>query len=75
VSAEYSGVLILEKWFKDRSPLWMKKETKERIKRLGNKGDTYDDILDKIISTYENSRSPTGENPSRGTQRTGVEKI
>jgi hypothetical protein len=39
---------------KDRiSSIEIKPSTKDRIKNLGKKGDTYDDIVQRLLQAYE----------------------
>jgi len=33
------------------------KETRERLKALGRKGETYDDVIARLIEFYEKERS------------------
>ena len=36
----------------------VKNETKHALEMLGRKGDTYDDIIQKLIKSYSNSGKP-----------------
>jgi len=41
---------------KDRiASIELKPSTKDRIKNLGKKGDTYDDIVQRLLQAYEKS--------------------
>jgi hypothetical protein len=43
---------------KDRiSSIEIKPSTKDRIKNLGKKGDTYDDIVQRLLQAYEKNAS------------------
>jgi len=33
----------------DKTMIWVKVETRENLKRLGNKGETYDDIIKRLM--------------------------
>lgn len=37
----------------------LKDETKHRLERLGRKGDTYDDIIRKLINSYNKNSDPS----------------
>jgi hypothetical protein len=44
---------------KDRiSSIELKPSTKERIKNLGKKDDTYDDIVQRLLQAYEKNARP-----------------
>lgn len=34
----------------------LNEKTRDRLKKLGNKGDTYDDIVERLIDEYVESR-------------------
>jgi hypothetical protein len=36
----------------------VKNETKHKLEMLGRKGDTYDDIIRKLLDCYSNGRKP-----------------
>jgi transcriptional regulator len=39
----------------ETTTILIKKSTRNKLKVLGNKGDTYDDIIEKLIESKENS--------------------
>jgi hypothetical protein len=59
----------LGNWFEGRKPLWLKEELKDKIKTLGTKAETYDDIVERLILFYEKSHSPIGELTPKETQK------
>lgn len=42
-----------------RTTIPLQKETRDRLKELGSKGDTYDDLINQLIDHYEGTESET----------------
>jgi len=38
-----------------KTTIWISVELRERLKQLGKKGDTYEDILNRLLEHYEKS--------------------
>jgi len=38
-----------------KTTIWVSVELRERLKQLGKKGDTYEDILNRLLDHYEKS--------------------
>jgi hypothetical protein len=48
---------------KDRiASIELKPSTKDRIKNLGKKGDTYDDIVQRLLLAYEKNAGTNNDN-------------
>ena len=41
-----------------KTTIWISVELRERLKQLGKKGETYEDIIRRLLDTYEKTQEP-----------------
>ena len=49
------------KWEKSRSMITIKNTTKAEIEKIGKFGDTYDDVVQKLIKFYKENQNDSSE--------------
>jgi hypothetical protein len=53
---------MLRGYLGDITSLKVRKATRDRLARVGNKTETYDDLLNRLVDFYEKNRARRGEN-------------
>jgi len=43
----------VKKWHDDKTPLWITKDLKNELKEIGTKGETFNDIVEKLLYSYK----------------------